>query len=449
MNTYNYTSKTWTTLPNLIPSGNGNNPFSISNSLSTNNISQLLGINSTNPMLVQLTKNSTAEAIKDFKTDYLYVSCDQLSNPQYQTVAGSSEMHVTQSTTGLYSIFDTALSTVFTTTFYNYNISYYTGIFTDNFTVEPLATSDNTQVTYSPFQSLPCNSILKLYQIIANGSLNDIPFTTDLSGSNSANCEIVFNANTTTGTDLNYEVIARNTWESDARSTESAALSIQPLITSACHLWAIQHNETYPYIIPKNDSTNPDPQYRTCADYFDNFYYFNQTYNTLLNDKLNITDRPSFDQVEADYASMKFAEEKLNTITYLSLDNVMASGLYSQILLQNPLGENVSINQYWANISTTQDILNATTTNTLIIQNINTTTTSIKNDTNNILTIVNNIYNYITGWITTTLGQIWNATQTINTTTRDINITITGIANQSIIVNDNNTAPNAVMSAIS
>lgn len=93
--TFNYTSNSWITLPNEIGGGNGGTDFVVTNSISTNNITTALGISATNDMLLRFVDTDFNEGGKDFKNDYIYISCDQLSNPEWQEIKGSSELHVT------------------------------------------------------------------------------------------------------------------------------------------------------------------------------------------------------------------------------------------------------------------------------------------------------------------------------------------------------------------
>jgi len=93
--TYNYTSNSWIEFSNEIYGGEGGDDFIVTNSIFTNNITKALGITSTNNMKLRFVDNSNGEGGKDFKNDYIYVSCDQLADPTWQEIRGSSEVHVT------------------------------------------------------------------------------------------------------------------------------------------------------------------------------------------------------------------------------------------------------------------------------------------------------------------------------------------------------------------
>jgi hypothetical protein len=110
------------------------------------------------------------------------------------------------------------------------------------------------------------------------------------------------------------------------------------------------------YIIPKNQTNEAyNYYYRSCANFYDDFYYFNQTLQKSYIDKAQIIDEPTYLQYESDYTSTKFAEDKLNVITTYLLDNLVAVSEYSKLLIDNPLGDNLvntTDQRYWANVST-------------------------------------------------------------------------------------------------
>lgn len=126
---YNYTSSTWIDLPNTI-TGVGTGSKTVTNSFNINNITSAGFVNSsgTNVKLRFIDTNITDSSSTGFDYDYLYVSCDQLTNPEWQSIKGSSELHLSQSiNTTISSIcnytsrFDTIDNTlsVLNTTLYN------------------------------------------------------------------------------------------------------------------------------------------------------------------------------------------------------------------------------------------------------------------------------------------------------------------------------------------
>lgn len=372
---YNYTSSRWVDLPNKILGGSGGTILTVSNSLSANNFTKLLGITSTNPLQIKVADNDVNEGAKALSTDYLYASCDQLSSPGWQTVKGSSEMHVTA--INPYGADVISYHNYPTITYNNYSLTYYTGVFVNNFTIESFVANNETDpIEYQGFHALPCNSIQKLFEINPNGSLTDTPFTTKAQ-TDEGHCSINWNQYLTPGINHDFTAVARNTWESEIRSINTGVGAIFPVIDAGCKLWRVTKGHP-DYITPKNQTNeNYEYFYRACENFYDDYYWFNQTYVTTRDYRTSgaITDEASYLQYESDYFSLQFASNKLLDMTYLLLNNLQVTAGYSQLILQNPLGNltNLTDNKVWANYSTTQ-------LNWYLMKNLN---TSLLNFTNN------------------------------------------------------------------
>lgn len=355
---FNYTSNRWETFPNTII-GSGTGVKQISNSFSFNNMSQAGLLNSSGQgVRLQFNDTSLADGSSTgFDYDYLVIHCDQLGSPQWQQVKGSSEIHVTNQ--GLNYLIDVGeYANVPSVEFNNFMQDYYTSIFIHNFTVENIADEMlvNESITYMPFHSLPCNAITQFYRIESNGSFTPMNYTTQWHTQEN-HCSINFKQTMDIDTNYNYEVTARNSWESFLRSVNTGVGSAYPLISAGCDYWALARNETpYPYIIPKNQTNvNRTYFYRACNNFYDDFYWFNNTYNTELADKALIVDEAGFLQYESDYYSSEFASIKLGEIFHILINGLIATGIYSQVLMANPLNRtNTADNQFWANISSPQ-----------------------------------------------------------------------------------------------
>jgi len=91
---WNYTSNSWIQLSNKALEGNVWRD--VSNSLIFNNITTAGLVNSSGSNLkIRFNDtNLTDGATDDFDIDYASVSCDQLANPEWQEVKGSSEIHI-------------------------------------------------------------------------------------------------------------------------------------------------------------------------------------------------------------------------------------------------------------------------------------------------------------------------------------------------------------------
>jgi hypothetical protein len=356
---FNYTSNSWVTLSNKILGGSGATDFEVSNSLAMTNITKLLGVTSTKSLLLRATDTTNAEKDKKFWTDYLYASCDQLSSPNWQEVKGSSELHVTSSTkysytdeNSLYTINNTQV-----TILANGSViteQYYAGIFKHNFQISSGISSPTTvSIEWQGLHSIPCNSVISFFYINATGYY-PYPYTTQRQTTED-HCSVNFNLNLAIGETYDFEVHARNVWESDLRSTASGLGSIYPLLDGGCTLWRIVKGLPV-YTVPKNETyTQYNYYYQACSNFYDDFYWFNKTFQQSLIDKPLIVDRITYLQYEADFSSVKFAEDKLNVVTNYLLQNLQSVNDYSQLLIANPLGDsvvNTTDQRYWANQST-------------------------------------------------------------------------------------------------
>lgn len=358
---YNYTSNSWITFSNKILGGTATTTQTVTNSISTTNFTKALGINSTNQMRIRLADNDINEGAKKLSSDYIYASCDQLSSPAWQEVKGSSELHVTNpdffvTDNGDYGI-SNSINNTLVTVLHNGTViteTYYTGIFWNRFTIQSgsLATK-NVDIEYQGLHSIPCNSIISFYKVNDTGYYS-YPYTTQKQTTED-HCSINFNFNLEVGVNTQFEAHARNVWESDLRSTNTGFGSIYPLLNGGCTLWQIVKG--YPaYVIPKNQTNEgKDYYYRACNNMYDDYYWFNKTYQQSLIDKLLISNEPTYLQYESDYTSAKYAEDKMNIVTNYLLSNLQAVNDYSKLIIENPLGDavvNTTDQRYWANQST-------------------------------------------------------------------------------------------------
>lgn len=417
---FNYTSNNWMSLDNTV-TGSGTGTKSVSNGIGLVNLTKAGFVNSSGTNLrVRFIDTTLADTSSTgFDTDYLSVSCDQLSNPQWQEVKGSSEIHISSdldyilNPTATYTINNTQSTTLVNGTVFNN--TYYTGIFRNDFIIESAsAVNETTLIEYQGLHSIPCNSVITFFMHNNTGYYQQ-NYTTQRQTTED-HCSINFNVNLVPDQIKEYRVEARNTWESDIRSSYTGALSLYPLLSAGCDLWAISQNETpYPYLIPKNQTNeiNHSAFYRSCGNYYDDFYWLNKTFTQSQIDKANIMDEQSYLQYESDYYSLKFAEDKLNTITSLLIQDLEASGIYSQQLILNVLNRNDTYgNRFFANISTPQ-------LNYYQLSNLNFTNISVTATVNN-SAISEGVWNYTNrtlsvDGISQITTSIWGYTGIINT----------------------------------
>lgn len=94
---WNYTSSSWMNFPNKLMEGNVWRD--VSNSLSFNNITNTGFVNGSGSNIrIKFLDTALADGTTDtFELDYISVSCNQLSFPEWQQVKGSSEFHISSS----------------------------------------------------------------------------------------------------------------------------------------------------------------------------------------------------------------------------------------------------------------------------------------------------------------------------------------------------------------
>jgi len=439
LNVYNYTSDSWIALPNGI-SGSGISVKSVTNTFSLSNITKAGLVNSTGGNFrLRINDTFLADATSSsFDTDYLSVACDQLSSSGWQQVKGSSEMHVTSELDYVTTLDDYHLSLGnLNTTLYDgtvINEIYYTGIFVNRFTIEPTSSITQTyNIEYQGLHSLPANSYISFYKINATGYY-PYNFTTQAQtteGHNSLNFQVTL----APLENAQFEIHARNTWESEFRSINTGVLAVYPLLSAGCDLWAIANNETpYPYIVPKNQTTEVHtPFYRSCNNWYDDYYWFNKTYTSGVNDKTFLAnyigsdidvERSMYLQIESDYFSNNFAGNKLKDLTYLLLQDLSTTGIYSNLVMADSLNRsNMAGNRFFANVSdgriNTQYLLllNSTVQNTPInyskiaefVWNYNNrTTVSLNPSTINETSLISSIAGAIWGWTGSVSSTITN-----------------------------------------
>ncbi len=112
LSVYNYTSASWQSLPNRLLE----NPVwkSASNALFFNNLTTSgLYNESLGGLKIRFTDtNLTDGGASTLELDQFYVSCNQLSNPVWQEVMGSSEMHISNTTNIINGVWDYLLDVI-------------------------------------------------------------------------------------------------------------------------------------------------------------------------------------------------------------------------------------------------------------------------------------------------------------------------------------------------
>lgn len=338
---YNFTSSNWIELDNHIHSPNDR--ITVTNSINTNNLTTSGLVNSSGSLILFFNDTYITDgADTKIEMDYLSVSCDQLANPEWQEAKGSSEMHISSNIpysidyeeTGSYNVTNTTIITLQNGT--TINRSYYTGIFTHQFTIASGTSTplEDVLIEYQGLHSIPCNSVLDLYFINDTGYYIH-PYTLQRQ-TDEDHCSINFYINLSSHENYKFETHARNTWESDMRSISSAINTIYPVIDGTCETWRISNDFPH-YEIPLTSVADQYGEiYRACANWHDDYYQFNVLYNQSLEDKQLIIDEQSYLQYEADFFSLQFAQNKLNILSSWGL----------QFIISQPVTAENEINVY-------------------------------------------------------------------------------------------------------
>jgi len=286
---FNYTGNKWIELPNNIVGGLGGATQVISNSLSVNNVTKALGLSATNLLKVRFYDNSINEGAKDFKTDYLYASCDQLANPTYQEVKGSSEMHVSlglgQNTQYFYVTTLCPDSQSNSCAEFKHNMSYWNytwGYIEDDLTiVNNQQTQINATYTYETQLGQDCTAIIDV-TIDGNSELSE---TTKQVGTKE-NCLITFPVNLyPTQLQRNVVITQDNYMKWEVQRDKDIINYFELVITPLCNQIASAQNRNFTIPIETNGEQNISELYATqplflaCYRAMDDLYWFNYYYD--------------------------------------------------------------------------------------------------------------------------------------------------------------------------
>lgn len=338
---WNYSSGSWVGLSNPIGGGNGGDLFGVSNSLDTNNITKLLGITSTNPMKIRFADTTTEEGKKDFDSDRIYTSCEQLSNPEWQEVKGSSEMHVSSEYEWETSIKNGEVKN-----------DTYPGEFNYNFTIESGVGVNKSDVEVfiqlpTPF---PCHHVNELW--IDGVEFNWTP-------SNPSNvlqfgCQLNWEMDLNVSTNYEAMVIAEN-WYKEIENIWLTQSQIEnDIISIACENYQEANglpNYTIPIVTDPN-LNRIDNYYDACSAYFDSFYHFNETYFggfAFFSATLTALEMTALDEQWRHLEEMAFTQDNLAKSI---MQGMTLGGTYSIAVINDPYPPtNPNYTIYWAGVA--------------------------------------------------------------------------------------------------
>ena len=290
---YNYTSATWISLPNTII-GSGTGVKSVSNSIALNNITSAGLTNSTGEGLkIRFQDTNLSDASSSgFDYDYFSVDCEQLSNPTWQQIQGSSEIHLSNPLRYQFvpeTLCDGEKPTSSDCSYFEEDINYLPeGVIIENITITNTLGQEIDDVFYYDTPSaIDCTAINSITFIDENLTETDITNTTVYSLGTEENCELAIpihikygeqNAKITIRMD-NYMV-----WETIR--TNDLVVAYRDVLDGYCDAIANQYNFTYevPLANPVINLTNISSLIG-CSRVKDDLYwydnYLNQSYECL------------------------------------------------------------------------------------------------------------------------------------------------------------------------
>lgn len=389
---WNYTDNSWLLLTNEIVGGLGGTIQTVSNSIQTNNITTALGLSSTNEMKIRFFDTPIAEGGKDFDTDRLYASCDQLSNPEWQEVKGSSEIHVTAEEYWQTEVLNGTIEN-----------STWTGNFTYNFNIQSLTAINRTEEVYielpTPFS---CHHFLSLS---VNGI--DIPNFTLSNPLNPLNdgCRVGFDYNLEPGTNYEAQAVSENYYKETEQNWVTKTQFDFEVISLACNNYNVANglpNYTLPATEPLNYSAD-DALWRICQQYLDQYYHWNFTYFNEFQVTAGTLSDAELRELDNTWAHMIEVHNNLEQMANDIMNGLQTGSDYSLAILSNPTGQPVPyFATYWANASTS--FINFGQISQIVLG-----ITNVSVDTTGIVTAVWNYTSTINSVILDAFGlNVWN-----------------------------------------
>jgi hypothetical protein len=306
LSVWNYTSSSWVNLPNKILEGAAFRD--VSNSFSTNNLTKLGLVNGSGSNLVlRYTDTELADAggESNLDIDYATVSCEQLANPEWQEVKGSSEIHITipegteqyieESLCGELTIdgFESACAE-----FIN-NLSYWNRTWGYIYDKVTYYNSYNSEISdtaiYTTLLGQDCTSILDITET-RNGTTSSIIDETIMSLGDKENCIIKIPINFTSDeNDFYIEIYQDNYMKWEIQRIDDLINYYRMPIEDFCADVETQSNEEF--VIPLDDLGGEtdisqiyidNPIYLGCYRTLDDLYWYDYYYNESL--EINVSE---------------------------------------------------------------------------------------------------------------------------------------------------------------
>ena len=394
LHVWNYTSSSWITLPNKVLEGNTYRD--VSNSLLFNNITKAGLVNGSGTHLrIKFNDTSLADGgTSDLDVDYINVACNQLSNPEWQEVKGSSELHVSSDKLYISELESGELTneTLNEKFVLSYLIASGTSYYREDVLIELETWKD----------AFPCQHLkqLEAYNETSDDWYN-LTFTTYLSSDDT--CGVRFYLDLDKGQNYPVRITSDNFWKREYLSKyERLDFQEENLDIGCINYQMAKGYDNYTLPLANYVFTNNDTLYRMCYMYKDwkeawiqessSFYY-------LINTNYNFTDDEMTQLEGYYYHTINSAEDILNFGNGIYY-GWMLGDAYSVAILNDPYPPtNPDYALYFANISTSylEYIKPSTISNISIEQVWNYSNRSLSNfnfDVVNETEITENVWNY-------------------------------------------------------
>jgi hypothetical protein len=353
---WNHTSSSWFELPNKILEGASWKD--VTNSFSLNNISNTGFVNSSGTGFRLRFKDTTLTdgATSNLDIDYAVVSCDKLSNPQWEEVRGSSELHV--SSDFLYEFF-IDYGELTNSTFYNYFNLYYTiasGV---------SESKDDVLIKLDTWRfAFPCPHLLNVQLLNETNSVWDNLTFYSYQGED-LTCGVKFLLNLSEGENYGIRIVSDNFWKREFLSTYQDLQLQKEIIDIGCINYQ-QYMSLPNYTLPLNSAIpSNDTLYRECYSYKDWVYKWENEafpFLYLLSISQNFTEF-EMDSLEGQYYHIIDTSEKILRTGDNIYNAWLLGNAYSQAVLSDPYPPtNPTYATYFSSISSSyinyQAILN-------------------------------------------------------------------------------------------
>lgn len=263
---YNWTNSSWQSLPNKLYSGISGYQ-TITNSLSINNITTS-GIANNGKVRLRLADTNLTETSTDnLDVDYLYASCDSLSNPEWTSVKGSSELHISSDKNYI----PVLLAGNLTNETFN-------GYFYLDYVIGSATVIDRTNqlVELEMFTAFPCAEIINVSVKNATGDYVSYNFSTREEAD--GRCTVSYYQELDSQENYDVRIKAYNFWKKDLYPMYQEALMTYDIIQIGCENYQ-EANGLPDYEVPLISKPNLDNLYNSCNYYYDLFYEFNESIN--------------------------------------------------------------------------------------------------------------------------------------------------------------------------